>query len=381
MMMKKLSLLFFLSFSCLAVFAQDKLSGELKAMIDNKEFDKIISQYASKTDHYSAKSLYYIGLAYYMKEDDQNCLKFMGMSIKKDANDPEPYYIRASTLNYMKEYEVALINIETAIMLKPDNCEYYSGLGDTYYGMGQRSDALDAYKKATQQTPQCERPFLMVPQLYSELNQKDSALKYYYVARSGLTKESPSYPNVLFNIGVIELGYKHYREAEMAFIEMIQIMPEDYHSYAKMVQVYYGTKQYASAKQYKDDLYNAHKKGLLTDDLKDMYCFDQFSWKDKQIQAFERFQEGPSKDIYMKHLFYVVDKHDNVEFRIQTEYSPVSVENGGAKYLLCMTKGNKHYTYHIGFNDDFEYDDLKKSVIDVLEGKLKPVASSAGGQR
>lgn len=107
-----------------------------------------------------------------------------------------------------------------------------------------------------------------------------------------------------------------------------------------------------------------------------MYCFDQFSWKDKQIQAFERFEEGPSKDIYMKHLFYVVDKNDHIEFRIQTEYSPVSVENGGAKYLLCMTKGNKHYTYKIGFNDDFDYDDMKKSVIDVLDGKLKPVAGS-----
>lgn len=379
--MKNILIIFLLFISCPNVFAQDELTKELKSLIDQKQFDKIISEHASKTDNYSAKALYYVGLAYYMKEDDQNCIRFMDMSIRKDANDPEAHFIKASTLNYMKKYDEAVKYFHVAITLRPNDCEYYTGLGDAYYNLGKRDDALTAYLIATRQTPQCERPFIMVPQLYSELNQKDSALKYYYIARSGLTKESPSYPNVLFNIGVIELGYEHYREAEMAFIEMVQIMPEDYHSYAKLVQVYYGTKQYASAKQYKDELYSAYQKGLLTGNLKDMYCFDQFSWKDKQIQAFERFQEGPSTDIYMKHLFYVVDKHDNIAFRIQTEYSPVSVENGGAKYLLCMTKGNKHYTYHIGFNDNFEYDDLKKSVIDVLEGKLKPVASSAGGQK
>ena len=53
---------------------------------------------------------------------------------------------------------------------------------------------------------------------------------------------------------------------------------------------------------------------------------------------------------------------------------------GGAKYLLCRSKGSSHSTYNIGFNDNFKYDDLKKSVIDILEGKYKPTASSQPGK-
>jgi hypothetical protein len=106
-----------------------------------------------------------------------------------------------------------------------------------------------------------------------------------------------------------------------------------------------------------------------------MFCYDQFIWKDKLIQVYERYQEG-SEDIYNKHLFYVVNQDDKIEYRIQTEYSAISLEQGGSKYLLCRTKGDTHSTYNIGFNDNFEYDELKKSVIDILDEKVEPAASS-----
>ncbi len=41
-----------------------------------------------------------------------------------------------------------------------------------------------------------------------------------------------------------------------------------------------------------------------------------------------------------------------------------------------MTKGTSHSTFGVGFNDNFKYDDLKKYVIEILEGKIKPGATS-----
>jgi len=41
-----------------------------------------------------------------------------------------------------------------------------------------------------------------------------------------------------------------------------------------------------------------------------------------------------------------------------------------------MTKGSSHSTLSIGFNDNFKYEDLKKSVIGVLDGKIHPGATS-----
>ena len=374
--MKKITILTFLTVCSLLTFAQDKIADELKALADNKDFDKIVTQYASRSADLSARSLYFVGLAYYMKEDDSNCLKFINLSIEKDPKDPQPHYIKASTLNYMQRLDEAVKSFQLAISLKPDDPVYYSGLGDSYYNMKNYELAIASYKKSTEQKDPPDRPFSMIAQVYSDLNDKEKALEAYYAARSKIAKGSDSYTNVLFNIGLLESLKGNYDNAEPAFIELVQIDSTDFHSYAKLVQVYYHRKEYEKAGPYKKKLYEAYAKNQLNDNLKDMFCFDQFKWKDKLVQAFERYEEGPKSSIYNKHLFYIVNEKNEIELRIQTEYSPVSAELGGAKYLLCMSKGDTHSTFNIGFNDNFNYDDLKKSVIDILEDKVKPAASS-----
>jgi len=359
----------------LAVFAQDNVTAELKALADSNKYDKIIEQYASKANVYSAKSLYYIGMAYYMKEDDANCLKLMNLSLAKDATDPAPYYIKASTLNYMQKYPEAITNFRLAIKLKPTDAVFYSGLGDSYYNSAKLDSALLAYKTATGLTPCPDRPYSMIAQIYSDQKNIDKALEAFYIAKQKINKRSSSYINALYNIGLFEAQNGNYDKAEPAYLELLTLDPNDYHSYAKLIQIYYHQKDYAKAKPYRGKLYEAHKNGLLKDNMKDMFCFDQFKWNGKLVQAFERYQDT-SNDIFNKHLFYVLDEGNNIEDRVQTEYSPISVELGSTKYLLCRSKGDTHFTYNIGFNDDFKYEDLKKSVLDILDGKVKPGASS-----
>lgn len=360
--------------SIFMTFAQDNVTDELKMLSDKNQYDKVI-KHASKSVDYPAKALYYIGMAYYMKEDDLNCLKFMDLSISKSTNDPAPYYIKASTLNYMQKYNEAINCFQSAISLKPDDALFYTGLGDSYYELTKLDLALEAFQKATEQMGCPDRPYFYIAQIYSDQKKEDKALEAYYVAKSKIDKRSGSYINTLFNIGLYEALKGNADQAEAAFVELLQLDPEDYHSCAKLIQVYYQKKEYEKAKPLKDKLYEAHRKGLLKDHLVDMFCFDQFKCNGKFIRAYERYEEG-SKDFYNKHLFYVLDENENVEFRIQTEYSPISVEMGGSKYLLCQTKGETHGTFNVGFNDDFKYDDMKKKVIDIIEGKLKPGVSS-----
>ncbi|MBF4469854.1 tetratricopeptide repeat protein [Flavobacterium sp. HJJ] len=360
--------------SSLTFFAQDKTTTDLKILSDNRQFDKII-EHASKSSDYSAKSLYYTGLAYYMKEDDNNCIKFMNLSIDKDSKDPASFYIKASALNYMQKYGEAVKSFQSAINLKSDDAEFYSGLGDSYYNLEKLDLALEAYKKATEQKDCSDRPYSFIAQIYSDQKNNDKALEAFYVAKSKIDKKSKSYINALFNIGLLESIKGDYEKAESAFVELLQLDPADYHAYAKLIQIYYYRKEYDKAKPYKDKLYEAHKNNKLKDNLKDMFCFDQFKWDDKLIQAFERYEDG-SKGIYNKHLFYVVNQEGKIEYRIQTEFSRISLEQGGVKYLLCRTKGDTHSTFNIGFNDNFKYEDLKKSVIDILEGKIQPTVTS-----
>ena len=63
-----------LIFSSLA-YAQDQIAQALKNLLDNERYDDII-EHSSRSENYTANSLYYIGLAYYMTEDDTNCLRF-----------------------------------------------------------------------------------------------------------------------------------------------------------------------------------------------------------------------------------------------------------------------------------------------------------------
>ena len=373
--MKSIATTFILTISSLTIFAQDHTTEELKTLSDNKQFDKIIEQHVSKSEGYTAKSLYYIGRAYYMKEDDNNCIKFMNLSIDKDPKDPAPFFFKASTLNYMQKYDEAVQSFQSAISLKSDDADFYSGLGDAYYHLGKLDLALEVYKKATEQKHCPDRPYSFVAQIYSDQNNNDKALAAFQIAKSKIDKKSDAYINALFNIGLVESLSGNYEAAEPTFVELLQLDPKDFHSYAKLIQIYYHKKEYEKAKPYKNKLYEAYKKGELEDNLKDMFCFDQFKWKNKLIQAYERYEEG-SKDIYNKHLFYVVGQGNNIEFRIQTEYSRISVEQGGSKYLLCRTKGDAHSTFNIGFNDNFKYDDLKNFVIDVLEEKVKPIATT-----
>lgn len=369
-----------LTIFCLTTFAQDQITEELKTLTANNQYDKIIELYAPKSKKCSAKALYLIGQAYYMKGNDEKCLKFMNLSIEKDSKDPAPYYIKASTLNYMKNYEDAIPCFITAIKLKPDDAEFYSGLGDSYSQLEKNDLALGAFKKATEMKNCSYRPYSMIGQFYMDLAQNDKALEAYYNAKSRITDKSDSYINILFNIGLLESLQGNYDKAEPNFIEILKLDSTDYHTCAKLIQVYYHRGEYEKAKPYKEKIYAAHRKGLLKDNLVDMFCFDQFKWNGKLIQVFERYQDS-SDEIFEKHRFYIKDTNGNIEFKIQTEYSPFSVEQGGAKYLLCMSKGNTHSTFKIGFNDDFKYDDLKKRVIDILEDRVKPTATTRFGTK
>lgn len=366
----KYSLAFFLTICSFILFAQDP-TAELKTLTDNQQYSKIITEYASKSKDYPAKSLYYIGHAYYMKEDDNNCIRFMNLAIEKDATDPASFYIKASTLNYMQKFEEAIKSFHAAIDLKPTDARFYSGLGDAYYNLEKPDAALVAYKKAIEQENCPDRPYLFVGQIYSEQEKNGEALAAFYLAKSKVDKKSGSYINALYNIGLLESLGGNYDKAEPAFVELLQLDPADYQSYAKLIQVYYYKKEYDKAKPFKTKLYEAHKNGLLKNNLSDMFCFDQFKWKDYLVQTYERYQNENKGNIYNKHIFYVIDNAGKIVLSVQTEFSPVSVEMGGPRYLLCANKGSAHFNSGIGFNDNLDYGNLKAEAIKLFEKHLK----------
>lgn len=372
--MKNLIIFLFFSVFALNIFGQDSLALELKNQYDAGKYDEIITEHPN-WDNYSAKAIYYLGMANYMKENDAKCIELMNLSISKDTTDSDPYYIKGMTLMYGDNLKEAINSINKAIEIFPESSDYYSSLGDCYFNLEDYNNALTAYQKATEKPKHIDRPYLMIPQVFLSLKKEKEALKAFYIAKEKISKETPSYINLLFNIGLIELLDKNYDEAEKIYEEIISAAPEDYHSYSKLIQIYYGKKEYEKAKPIRAKLYEAHKNNRLDENLKYMFCFDQFNWKDKLVMVFEKFAE-PKGELYYKHVFYITNEKGDIEFSIQTENSPISEELGGAKYLIGKNVDNSHYTYPIGFDADFKYEDLKEVVIQILNGEIESGASS-----
>ncbi|MCE3297300.1 MAG: Tetratricopeptide repeat protein [Crocinitomicaceae bacterium] len=375
--MNKLILFLIFGIFSAICFSQDKTLTEIKKWSDANQHQKIIDKYTPKAAGLSAKSLYFLGLAYYMTQDDNHCIKYMDMSIEKDPNDPGPHFIKASTLNFLKQYEAAVAEFLISVRLNPEHSKSYSGLGDAYYALKKTDLALEAYQNAVKKPEPQERAYAMIAQIYWDKKDYEKALPAYQLVKTHASKESSSYLNALFNIGVIEFTKGNYDASESSFLELLKLSPNDYTTFAKLVQLYNRKKNVNQAKIYRDKLYDAHQKDLLKNSrLQDMFCFDQFNWQDKQIQAYERYETGDKTDTYSKHLFYVINPDQTLDCIIQTEYSPVSVELGQMKYLFGRQKEKEHATFGIGFNDTMPDEELRETVIAILEGTIQPSVTS-----
>lgn len=375
--MEKLLSTLFITLLGLSALAQNETYDTIKSAYDSDNYDLIISEYAQQANDLVAPSVYFIGMAYFMKADDNNCLKMMELTLQKDSVFADAVFIKGVTLTYLEQDEKAITEIEKAIRLDDSQSKFYSGLADAFLSMEQFENALIAYEKATQKENSIDRPFTMIPQIHVTNNHPEKALNAFYIAKNNISKRTESYVTVLFNIGLYEIVNRNYDKAELALLELLELAPNDYPSYSKLIQVYYGKKEYEKAEPLKEKLYNAYDKGLLTGRLKEMFCFDQFDWNDKLIQVFEKFEvrEG---ELYYKHIFYVFNEGNKIVSSIQTENSPISKEMGGPKYAIGMDKGGSHFTFSF-IQEDFKYEDLKLIVLQILNDEIKPGASSTVG--
>ncbi|GAB5400634.1 MAG: hypothetical protein Aureis2KO_22190 [Aureisphaera sp.] len=358
----------------LSIIAQEGIELEIQQAYEAGELDEIITRYGENTEGLSSKALYIVGMTYYAKEDDPNCIKFMNLAIEKDGNNASAHFMKGITLSFSGQFQESITSINKAIELDPTNSEHYSGLGDTYFSLKEFDQALTAYNKAIEQKEPAERAFTMIPQVYAALNKPEEALKAFYQSKNNISKQSQSYIIALYNIGLYEFLKQEYDKAEAAYLELLGLIPEDYPSVSKLIQVYYGKKEYDKAIPLKQKMYEAQEAGLLEGYLEDMFCFDQFNWNGQLVQVFERYEQGDGK-LYYKHLFFLVSETNEIELKIQSENSPVAINLNEAKYVLGTDYNGTHYNWGIWFQEDFDYEDMKKAVIYVLDNKAGELLS------
>lgn len=354
------------------LLSQNEVDSKIAELIKQDQYETIISDYANNNlNLYSAKSLYNIGFSYYMLNNDSCCLKYMDLTIKKDSLMAAAYFTKGATYTYMNKLEEAIPFLEKAISLETDSSKLahsYRYLGFSFYHLNKVDSAIKTYQKAIINDKENALPYIMIAQLYSDSGKEDKALECYYLGRKNSSNKYVEYSTILFNIGLYEQLKGNYKEAEIAYKELIETSPTDYHAYAKLIQVYNHNKEYDKIVPLKDVLYTAHEEGLIKDEnLEDMFCIDQFTHNGKQIRVYERYEDGHSKNIYYKIIFYILDANEEIDYQIQTEYSPAAVAFGEGKYMLCANKDGTHINYGIGFGENPSYESIKNTVIKILD--------------
>lgn len=377
--MKIASLFFFLILSC-HLIGQDAQTIYFRDLYGMEKFDEIIKNKNKKGEALSAKSMYYIGMAYFMKGNDDMALKYLDAALAKGSVDHDMFYYKGMTLFYKGRYIESLPFFDSAIVRLPKEPDFYTGKGEVYYTIEKFDSAIYYFKKGLS-FPNCKTRFiLLLAESYQKTNRNKEAKESYKKGISLLAPSDENYSISLYNYGLVQL-LDGDSNTFITFEKYCKLFPNDYSAMAKLIQSYYLAGKYEDAKPIRAQLYEAHKRKKLPSTMEEMFCFDQFIWNGHRVMVFERFDE-PKKDLIVKHQFFILKDDGEMDYQVRSESSIAVRMTPGHKYVLCLVRDGSYSTsWKYIFNDDYKYIELKAAVITILDNDLASQNNSSPNQK
>lgn len=369
-------LLVFLSFLLIHTANTQDLNDSIEVLYNKGEYLEIIKLFDNQVE-LNDISYYYVGYSYFMQSEYNKANEYYYKSLKINQGNPLVYYSMSISYQNLDMKDSALLCIDKAMNLDKTVTEYVTYKGDLFHYHGDRDSALFYFVKSTEMKLSGASEWINLADVYAEFKLWEKAERTYKKALEICDSGSETYLRCLYNMGLTLYLMGKFEEAEKSFREIIEILPEDYTTITKLIQCYYGQKDYKKGDALKKELYKVRKEGNLPPHLEKMFCFDQFTWNNQKIMVFEKFDE-PEDFLYYKHIFYVLLEDENeYDCTIQSEHSS-AVSSIKKKYVMGMNKGNTHSTYwQFLFEEKFSYEKMKKAAIEILEGKVSPSSSSS----
>jgi tetratricopeptide (TPR) repeat protein len=374
-MIRKLSL-FFTLLCALLSNAQTADSIDYKKLYNAEKYNEVISKIPKKAKELDAISLYYIGMAYYMKSNDIKALEYLDLALDKGPVDHDMYYYKGMIYFYGKKYKEALKYVNKAIALRSSESEFYYTKAEIFQAMDNQDSAISNGLISSNFPKTKTKSLILLGELFQENKDYVKALNVYQQALERIKPGNEKHKNVSFNLGLMMQLNGKFLEGKKVFKDHCLLYTEDYLAISKLIQMHHALNEYDSVAQYKSILYEAYKFGKLEDQMKVIFCIDQFSLKGKKIMVFERFAEfdkNHDTSLYNKYQFYVLDLLGKIQSSLDLETSiMLNLESGKQKYVLCYAKEGTHITnYDMVFYRDTPYKELKSSAMEVLNTYLK----------
>ncbi|MBR0124185.1 MAG: tetratricopeptide repeat protein [Treponema sp.] len=337
--MKKLLLTLALSLAASLCFAQGKnyVNERYEKLDKEEQFESIIKEIEENSQApYSASDYFYLGLANFRMEKDEEAQKYFGMAIQEDPDFVRPYYYLAGSFLYTEKYEDAILNYEKCIELDKTFLGSYQMLGMIYETQNDYQKALENYSKSYELKKTPESTYQMAYILY-KLGDYKKALPY----------------------------IESYLEYDNDSFSMTNLM----------ILALYSTGEYEKAAKYEKQI---RKIWENTSDesikKKPFFIIYSFTHNDYEIDVYEKFDQ--SGNFYYP-LTCNVCSNGKVIKTVNLEYDAVT-EKFGTPYLLGMDEieSKTHYTMNIGFEAFPDFPVFIKYVKLILDGKVNVGASS-----
>lgn len=371
--MREVTILFFTALLSLTMQGQVPIAE----LYNNKDFEAL-SKLEDKADTLNAEELYMVGFAFFRLENDTKAVAFYDKAIAKGYDNGIVHFYKSMSLNYLKKYDEALEEIDSALQKEPTNQEYMNQKGLIYKSEGLEDKALDYFEAATRFPNTYGEPYFWVAYMYHGKQDLEKALKLYYVAAEKVPPENNYYVAILQSIGQLEYTYtQNYRKSALAYAAAIAIRPKEYKLYPKLIKAYNAAKEYTKADSVFKALKTAYKnKELGEDDYKfKTVAIDEYEWNKQKVTVFRSF-EDPKAVLDVSYKVCLLNKAGNQLERIFTVEKTIQT-NGGFKHSLCEQEADTHLTYPYGWKTDtIPLEDLKGAVILILKGKLQKTATS-----
>jgi tetratricopeptide (TPR) repeat protein len=265
--------------------------------------------------------------------------------------------------------------LEQAAAAEPRSARLHHLLGRAhlYGGPGQSAAALAAFRKAAQLDPKDGKSRLMAGTVLMEAGKEAEALELFKQAVAA----EPAYAMAHYNVGQLYQNGGKYEESLAAFRAAAKLLPDDYRVRAKVIQNLQALGRPKERDQERDSLLKLHKDGKVP---APMYCREQFTVGKEKVMAFEYFELKGERAV--RYAFNVLDETGaDVKCRISLGSYPMTNaiarqtgtigKDGRIFHLDGYYADGEHRTFGM-FTKEPTYEETRKMVAEVIEGKMKP---------
>lgn len=312
---------------------------KVEKLFNEQKFEEIVLL-ENESINFTDRELYYLGYAFFRDEKDEKAIEYYNKALKKGFDNPVIFFQKGLSEMYLKKYDDALNDFNTAISGAPV-AEFYIEKARVY---NLKQDIINEEKTFVEGLVKAQE---QDDRWYLELLK--NAGNFYYTQT------------------------KDFSKSEKVYVDGVTKFPKEFILYEKLIKALNAQDKFSEANKIFDQMKGFYSEKILPEDYMKFknVAVDEFPWKKQWINVYRSF-EKPKETLGTIYKVYLIDESgDKVERKFNVE-KLLQIEKTDGEFVICEESNGGHTTYPIGFKDEnFTIKELRAKIIKILDTKSK----------